>query len=276
MTSRLMRQVNSSEYDLQQDTKGLSIYPLVMSSFSPEVHEKILKFIESHEVKTGEKNSARKVAVFDADGTLWRGDVGESFLKFQIKKSWIKHTWNEYWDEVVAGDPLKAYANIVKWYTGMPEAELEKQIREFLHDGWKNQVFEPMRLLTHALMNAGFEVWVVSASPYWVVREATRGFGIQPDRVIGFAAEVDMKGCLTDKLIQPLPYRAGKAEAIKKRIGVMPLFAAGNTRWDQEMLALSTELCLAVSSEKKGEPNFESEQELLKMAQAKKWLVQEF
>ncbi|MBI3543299.1 MAG: haloacid dehalogenase-like hydrolase, partial [Deltaproteobacteria bacterium] len=134
-------------------------------------------------------------------------------------------------------------------------------------------VFEPMRELTHELLNLGFEVWVVTGSPRWSVQAGVKGFGIPADRVIGTSVLVK-GGVLTTELEHEVPYRAGKARLIEKIIGVDPLFAAGNTYWDKEMLTLATELALAVHSEERGEPNHESEQRLQRLAETNKWLSQ--
>ncbi len=238
-----------------------------MPNFSTLNHNKITEFIEKFE----KRKILRKVAVFDADGTLWRGDIGESFFKYQIKKHWLTpkkigmpegtDLWNLYWNEVNNGDKAKAYAWLAQWCAGTSIQDMERWCLEFMKNQREISVFESMRTLTHSLMNAGFEVWVVSASPLWPVLEGVKGFGVQPDHVVGVSVEV-VNGILTDKIVTPISYREGKVEVIKKRIGIEPLLVAGNTLWDKDMLEMATEVSLVIHSEKEDEPNYQSEKEL--------------
>ncbi len=279
MSSRLMRQGLELGIEIGK-TPDRRLYPICMATFDQEIHKKITEFIERHE----QDPRGRKVAVFDADGTLWRGDIGEEFFQFQIEKKWNKPncTWEKYWNEVKSGDKLKAYGWLAQWNAGMLEDDLREQIQVFLRERFNHAVFEPMRTLTHSLVNAGFEIWVVSASPIWNVQEATRGFGIQQDHIIGVSAIV-AEGVLTEQLVTPLPYRDGKAKQIASRIGVAPLFAAGNTYWDKEMLETATEMALCISSEGIDGHNYDSESKLKALATEKNssgsktlWLAQRF
>ncbi len=283
MSSRLMRQGIELGIQLGIEfgkTGDCGLYPIGMVTFDRDVHQKITEFIERHELDP----RGRKVAVFDADGTLWREDIGEEFFQFQIEKKWLKpdYTWVRYWNEMNTGDKLKAYGWLAQWNAGVQENDLREQVQVFLRERFNHAVFEPMRTLTHSFVNAGFEIWVVSASPIWTVQEATRGFGIQQDHIIGVSVIVE-GGVLTDQLVTPLPFRDGKAILIKSKIGVAPLFVAGNTIWDREMMEMATEMTLSISSESVESTNFESEQKLLEFAQEKNkankkipWLVQKF
>ena len=252
-----------------------------MSAFDPLIHRKITEFIEKHEAPSRK----RKIAVFDADGTLWRGDVGEDFFKFQIEKQWlrkkIENPLQTYFDEIEKGDPVKAYGWLAQWNAGATEEDMRRWSSEFFHEKYAKAVFEPMRLLTHSMMNAGFEVWIVSASPYWSVLEGAKGFGVQPDRIIAVTTKVS-NGVLTDELAYPVPYRHVKMELVNKIIGEAPLFAAGNTFWDKELLSTATEMTLSISSEAPGGPNYKAEQDLRQLAESMatrklpEWLAQKF
>jgi phosphoserine phosphatase len=61
-------------------------------------------------------------------------------------------------------------------------------------------------------------------------------YGIGAERIIGVRLQKDDAGRLLPKLDGPLTFRAGKVEAIKKYIGIKPMFAAGDTDTDIEML----------------------------------------
>lgn len=279
MSSRLMRVNIGAEAQFIEKTDRRA-YPYLMNVFDTAVHQKITEFIEKHEAPSRQ----RKIAVFDADGTLWRGDVGEDFFKFQIEKQWlrkkIENPLKAYFDEVEKGDPVKAYGWLAQWNAGASEEDMRRWSHEFFHEKYSKAIFEPMRLLTHSMMNAGFEVWIVSASPYWAVMEGAKGFGVQPDRIIAVKTKTE-KGILTDELAYPVPYRHMKMELVNKIIGDPPLFAAGNTFWDKELLSMATEMTLSINSEDQDGPNYKAEQDLRQLADSMagktpQWLTQRF
>ncbi|MBI3557970.1 MAG: haloacid dehalogenase-like hydrolase [Deltaproteobacteria bacterium] len=229
---------------------------------------------------TSREREGRRIALFDADGTLWRGDVGEAFFKHQLERGTIRHApkkdaWNTYLKESVDGNSAQAYGWLAQWNAGVEEVDLMRWCDEFFRDQWTKFVFEPMREFTHGLLNAGFEVWVVTGSPRWIVQAGVKGFGIPSDRVLGSSVLVE-KGVLTDKIENEVPYRAGKARLVEKIVAGPPLMVAGNTYWDKEMMLMASELALAICSEDKGEPNHESEQRLQRLAETNKWLTQRF
>jgi phosphoserine phosphatase len=224
--------------------------------------------------------SGRQVTIFDADGTLWRGDVGEAFFRHQVERNTVPHApkkdpWDTYLRESLDGNTAKAYGWLAQWNAGVRERDLMRWCEEYFRDSWTKFVFEPVRELSHALLNAGLEVWVVTGSPRWIVQAGVKGFGIPADRVIGTSVHV-RDGLLTDELEHETPYRAGKARLVEKIIGTKPVFVGGNTYWDKEMMVMAGELALAICSEEKGEPNHDSEQKLQKLATANKWLTQRF
>ncbi|MBP7125879.1 haloacid dehalogenase-like hydrolase [Myxococcota bacterium] len=92
-----------------------------------------------------------------------------------------------------------------------------------------------MGRMVRRLGNAGFEVFVVSASPKPAVEVVAERYGIAPDRVIAVTSEV-AGGVLTDRVLEPVTYGPGKMAAIRQRIGRVPAVAFGDARTDFEML----------------------------------------
>lgn len=244
------------------------------SGFAPEVASSLEKFIAKHKQSKG-----RKLALFDADGTLWHGDAGEAFIRWQVKHGNAPHApkdaWEVYFNEATKGDAVKAYGWLAQWNAGVSEAELYRLSEEFFAQEWERNIFKPMQVLVSAFSAAGFECWVVSGSIHWVVAMGATRFGIPKERVIGTAVKVN-KGVLTDVIDGVVPYRAGKSVMVEKIIKDQPLFAAGNTYWDKELVCTSRELGLAINSEHPGEPNYESEQKLQQLAKERQWLSQRF
>jgi phosphoserine phosphatase len=97
------------------------------------------------------------------------------------------------------------------------------------------RIHQEVQGLIALLQKKGFQVWIVSAGPKWVVEGAARHFGVKPDRVIGMRAKLQ-DGKLTAEIEPPPTFRKGKVEAIEKFIGKKPLLALGDSWTDAEML----------------------------------------
>ena len=100
--------------------------------------------------------------------------------------------------------------------------------------------------LMERLRRAGFEIWVVSASPQYVVEAFAEELGIPQERVIGIRSVLDSQGRLTHGLQgcgevkdgenKLLTYIDGKRCWINKVIGQRPAFVAGDATTDISML----------------------------------------
>jgi phosphoserine phosphatase len=124
--------------------------------------------------------------------------------------------------------------------------------------------YPEMKELVLKFQNAGFDVWVVSASTQWIVEVAAKKVGVHANRVLGILLDVDKKQRLTSKILR-LTYRKGKADAILKDIGKTPVFAAGDSNTDIEMLLLGSGPRLVIDRGKKP---------LMDIAKEKAWLIQ--
>jgi len=94
-----------------------------------------------------------------------------------------------------------------------------------------------MRQLVTELQNSGSDVWAVSSTNEWIIRQAMEHFGIPADHILAAAVEVE-NDIITDRLIR-VPSGIGKPQAILQVIGRPPDAAFGNSRWDAEMLRIS-------------------------------------
>jgi len=124
--------------------------------------------------------------------------------------------------------------------------------------------YPEMKKLVEQLKSNGFDVWVVSASTQWVVEVAAEKVGISGNKVIGMLPQLDQSLKLTSKM-KRITYRQGKANAIKKIIKRLPIFAAGDSNTDLEMLLLGKGPRLVIDRGKKP---------LMEIAKKEKWLVQ--
>ena len=185
-----------------------------------------------------EPRAGRRVACFDADGTLWAEDIGEAFLRWLIAGRLLPHVdsghdvYEEY-ERHVARDRSEGYVWAVAAMAGLAEADVQMWARQ-LAAAWPNQR-RAMAGLVRGLARHGFEVWIVSASNEWIVKAAAPSVGIDPARAVGIATAV-ADGVITDRPIRPVPSEAGKVDVIRERIGVVPEFAFGDSLGDLAML----------------------------------------
>ena len=124
--------------------------------------------------------------------------------------------------------------------------------------------YREMRQLIAALGEAGFEVWIVSATNAWTVRQFAPFFGVPRKRVLGNLVEVDGER-LTATTRPPALFREGKVEIIEREIGRRPAFVAGDSVTDYEMLCRASELALVVDC---------GDQKLRHEARQRGWAVQ--
>jgi phosphoserine phosphatase len=108
---------------------------------------------------------------------------------------------------------------------------------------------------------AGWELWVVTASfePVIQAMAAANGFGFPENRVIGVRLQADPSGKYLGKLSEEPGYaltqRMGKAIVIRNLIKKAPLFVAGDSDGDFEMMTQfpETKLILVVNRLKGGD-----------------------
>jgi len=207
-----------------------------------------------------------RVAVFDCDGTLWGGDAGADFFYWEIEQGlvpkgvaeWALPRYRDYKaglvdEEVMCGEMVTINA-------GKSLAELEAAAARFFAAHVEHRIFRDMQQLTHALTRSGCEVWAVSSSNEWMIREGVKRFGIPPERVLAAAVHMD-DGRASGRLIR-VPTDEGKARVLRAYLSTPPELCFGNSIHDAAMLELSRR-AFAVN------PNPDLEQLALK----KKWTI---
>src|SRR5438445_5363556 len=81
------------------------------------------------------KSDSHPVAAFDADGTLWDIDLGESFFHHQIDNKLVElpnNPW-EHYQNLKAADPVKAYL----WLAQICQNKELKTVHEWAKDSLK-------------------------------------------------------------------------------------------------------------------------------------------
>jgi len=188
-------------------------------------------------------NRRPKTAVFDCDGTLWAGDAGEEFLRWEIKNNVIsadvvEHILPHYasYKQGKIGEE-EMCGEMVTLHEGLRVSEVEAAAERFFIELVERRIFPEMQELTRRLAEAGCELWAVSSTNEWVIRAGLRRFAIPQERVLAAAVEAE-GGIVTARLIQ-VPTDDGKARAIRKVISGSVDAVFGNSIHDEAMLALA-------------------------------------
>jgi phosphoserine phosphatase len=184
-----------------------------------------------------------QLAVFDCDGTLWSGDAGEGFFDWELKRGvvsdevvrWARARYTDYRAGKVSEDDM--CGEMVTINRGLREAEALGLARTFFAENFVSRIFPEMKELISRLLETGCDVWAVSSTNEWIIREAMLHVGIAPDKILAAAVTTE-NGIITDRLTR-VPSGPGKPKAILKEIGRVPDVAFGNSRWDAEMLKLA-------------------------------------
>lgn len=184
-----------------------------------------------------------RLAVFDCDGTLWSGDAGEGFFDWELKRGvvadevvrWARARYADYRAGKVSEDDM--CGEMVTLHKGLPEEEILRLSRDFFEENFARRIFPEMRQLVAELQKSGCDVWAVSSTNEWTIREAMKHFAIPPQKILAASVEVE-NGVITDRLIR-VPSGIGKPQAILEVIGRPPDVAFGNSRWDAEMLRIA-------------------------------------
>ena len=184
-----------------------------------------------------------RLAVFDCDGTLWSGDAGEGFFDWEMKRGVVsdevvrrmRARYADYKSGKVAEDDM--CGEMVTMHKGLLEAEVLSLARQYFEENFVGRIFAELRQLIAQLRASGCEVWAVSSTNEWVIREAMPHLGIDPQNILAAAVEIE-NGVITDRIVR-VPSGIGKPKAILEVIGRPPDAGFGNSRWDLEMLAIS-------------------------------------
>ncbi len=183
------------------------------------------------------------VAVFDCDGTLWSGDSGADFFYWEVKRGllpaqvaeWALARYDDYkrgnvGEEIMCGEMVTIHDRI-------PESLLEEAARNFFAEVVERRIFPEMFQLAHELRDRGCELWAVSSTNLWVVREGVRRFGIPAENVLAACVHID-EGLATDRLHR-VPSGPAKASALNEVLGKQVDACFGNSIHDLAMLEVA-------------------------------------
>ncbi|WP_269540591.1 HAD family hydrolase [Cerasicoccus fimbriatus] len=231
----------------------------------------IIEFVE----KTTDANSpayvppSSRIAVFDNDGTLWSEQPMYFQLFFifdRVKKLAPQHPeWQtkEPFASVLKGDYANALAGgdqsimelVYASSSGMTGEQYASEVREWMKTArhpktdlpYTDMVFQPMLELLAYLRAEGYKTFIVSGGGVDFMRVfAEEVYGVPAEQVIGSELEVkfEMQNgvpvILKNPKIDYIDDKTGKPVGIYQHIGRRPVFAAGNSDGDIEMLQYTT------------------------------------
>ena len=210
-----------------------------------------------------------RIAVFDNDGALWSEQPAYFQLLFAIDRVKAMAAEHPEWRErqpfkaALEGD-LHALAEsgekgllelVMATHAGMSTAEFARVVEDWVatarHPGtgklYTEMVYQPMLELLDYLRANGFKTFIVSGGGIEFMRPwVERVYGVPPEQVVGSSIKVRYEMTPAGPALVRLPEidfiddKAGKPVGIHRFIGRVPVFAAGNSDGDREMLEWTT------------------------------------
>jgi hypothetical protein len=206
-----------------------------------------------------------RIAVFDNDGTLWSEQPYYFQLAFALDRVRALAPQHPEWREVspfksvlandieeLAESGERALADLIgATHAGMTTEAFEAIVTDWFATArhpltgrpFTEMTFLPMRELLDYLRENGFRTYIVSGGGVEFMRPITEAaYGIAPEQVIGstIAVEYALEGDVP--VLRRLPEISfvddgpGKPVGIHRAIGRRPIFVAGNSDGDYEML----------------------------------------
>jgi HAD superfamily phosphoserine phosphatase-like hydrolase len=187
-----------------------------------------------------------RLALFDADGTLWENDIADDCTLWLIGTGRIRAShakWDEY-KRIYAKDAPTGCEYLLTFYTGLTQADLHRHVdtywREFMR---LTEIPEPVESLYY-LADRGFQFWVITGSPTDLLYPLLDRMPVQ--KIVGMDYEVDAAGVLTGRHSGISCAGPGKADKVVSLWPGRIQFAAGNARLDEAMMRLATDAVWAV------------------------------
>lgn len=228
---------------------------------------RIMDFVKATTTEGGEGYVAPtdRIAVFDNDGTLWSEQpyyFQMAFVLDRVRTLAPQHPeWKtrEPFRSVLAGD-MKSVAKsgekglvdlVVATHGGMTTDQFEKIVTDWFATArhpktgkpFDEMTFLPMRELLDYLRANGFKTYIVSGGGVEFMRPiAEKAYGIPPEQVIGSTIDTQYSLVGDVPVLKRLPKvdfvddGPGKPVGINRIIGRRPIFVAGNSDGDYEMM----------------------------------------
>ena len=186
-----------------------------------------------------------KLAIYDADGTLWRDDVADDFCRWMIDNGHVATggQWDEY-IRIYREDHAVGCEFMLSFYAGLPLARFHELIHRWwltANRRWVPEVLESLYLLAER----GYTIWVVTGSPTDTMLPLKSFLPV--DDIVGMDFDLDEAGVITGAVTGIPCADEGKARKVRHLWGERPLLlAAGNGPLDAAMMALSSDVSWSI------------------------------
>ncbi len=128
------------------------------------------------------------------------------------------------------------------------------------------RVVPEMGDLVHKLSSNGFEVWLLGDEPREFAAAVSEEFGLPAERTMGalvaFSSETAKA---TGDVLDPFPFRGGKASTVSSALGRPPVFVIGASAGDIELLAFGSGLRVVLDR---------GDEALSRVARDRGWILQ--
>ncbi len=188
----------------------------------------------------------KKLAIFDFDGTLFRGNISLAFLKYAVQKRLINQEFEEKVDKIVAQYAQKEISyeecasQIINLIAEFPQevtssniTKLGEELIRSQKDFWYNYSFDLIKIF----LKNNFEVVLISGSSLELLKSVKNIFG--NIRLFGTEFEV-VNDHFTGKVILNLALNRSKEkilkEILKENIDLKNSFGFGNAEPDLSFL----------------------------------------
>ncbi len=208
---------------------------------------------------------AERIATFDNDGCLWAEQPMYFQLFFALDRIKALAPQHPEWKDkepfasLLKGDVKAALAGgehalaqiVMATHAGLTTEEFEKVVSDWIATArhpktgklFTEMVYQPMLELLAYLRANGFKTFIVSGGGIEFMRPwAEKVYGIPPEQVVGSSGGLKYELRDGKPVLVKLPEIAhnddkdGKPVGIQRHIGRRPVFAAGNSDGDLQML----------------------------------------
>lgn len=210
-----------------------------------------------------------RIATFDNDGTLWAEKPMYFQLLFALDRVKQLAPQHPEWEtkapfaSLLKGDVKAALAGgeksiaeiVMVTHAGITTDQFEKIVEDWIATArhpetgklFTQMVYQPMLELLAYLRANGFKTFIVSGGGIEFMRPWTESvYGIPPEQVVGSSIKTQFQLRDGKPVLLRLPEinfiddKAGKPVGINSHIGRRPIFAAGNSDGDLQMLEYTT------------------------------------
>ncbi len=189
--------------------------------------------------------SSQKLALFDADGTLWENDIADDCTIWMLGTGRIQtgKNWDEY-KRIYAADAPAGCRYLLSFYQGMTRKDLTRHVETYWNEFMKLDSIQPVIDVLKLLAEQGFKNWVVTGSPTDFLYPLLKRLPVE--RIVGMDFEENSDKILTGRHAGISCAGPGKAEKVRSLWTGPIQFAAGNARLDEDMMKLAKGLVWAV------------------------------